>query len=83
MKNSVLMLASFEMTTDHLYNSAIQCKKDELKGVTESIVMGTQAPIGTSLFKLEYDHTVTKDSKVSKDSKAKSKKSLKESGVIQ
>ena len=23
MKNSVLMLASFEMTTDHLYNSAI------------------------------------------------------------
>ena len=40
MKKSVLMLASFEMTTDHLYNSAIQCKKDDIQGVTECIVMG-------------------------------------------
>ena len=40
MKQSVLMLASFEMTTDHLYNSAIQCKKDDIRGVTECIVMG-------------------------------------------
>jgi len=30
MKKSVLMLASFEMTTDHLYNSAIQCKQDKI-----------------------------------------------------
>ena len=55
MKSSTLMLASFEMTTDHLYNSAIQCKKDDILGVSECIVMGNQAPIGTGLFKLAYD----------------------------
>ena len=52
------MLASFEMTTDHLYNSAIQCKKDDIQGVTECIVMGTQVPIGTGMFKLCHDETV-------------------------
>lgn len=57
-KNSVLMKASFEMTTEHLYNSAIQCKSDPIKGVTENIVMGTQAPIGTGIFKICYDETV-------------------------
>lgn len=40
MKESTLMLASFEMTTDHLYNSAIQCRKDRVSGVSEGIVMG-------------------------------------------
>ena len=40
MKSSTLMLASFEMTTDHLFNSAIQCKRDEVRGVSECIVMG-------------------------------------------
>lgn len=63
MKKSVLMLASFEMTTEHLYNSAIQCKSDEVKGVTESIVMGTQVPIGTGMFKLCYDDSLQGDKK--------------------
>jgi DNA-directed RNA polymerase III subunit RPC1 len=40
MKSSTLMLASFEMTTDHLYNSAVQCKSDDILGVSECIVMG-------------------------------------------
>lgn len=62
-KNSVLMKASFEMTTEHLYNSAIQCKSDPIKGVTENIVMGTQAPIGTGIFKLCFDDSQTKSSK--------------------
>lgn len=64
MKQSVLMLASFEMTTDHLYNSAIQCKKDNIQGVTECIVMGTQVPIGTGMFKVCFDDTVKPDSSV-------------------
>ena len=54
MKSSTLMLASFEMTTDHLYNSAVQCKKDDVLGVSECIVLGNRAPIGTGLFKLAY-----------------------------
>jgi len=56
MKNSTLMLASFEMTTDHLYESAVHCRKDEIKGVSECIIMGNMIPLGTGLFKLMYDH---------------------------
>jgi len=55
MKSSTLMLASFEMTTDHLYNSAVQCKRDDIQGVSECIVMGNMVPIGTGLFKVCYD----------------------------
>lgn len=74
MKQSVLMLASFEMTTDHLYNSAIQCKKDNIQGVTECIVMGTQVPIGTGMFKVCYDDTVKPDSSTSQSAAAAGKK---------
>lgn len=61
MKNSTLMLASFEMTTDHLYDSAVHCKKDEISGVSECIIMGNMIPIGTGLFKVVYDETMQKD----------------------
>jgi DNA-directed RNA polymerase III subunit RPC1 len=55
MKNSTLMLASFEMTTDHLYESAMHCRKDDIKGVSECIIMGNMIPLGTGLFKVIYD----------------------------
>jgi DNA-directed RNA polymerase III subunit RPC1 len=55
MKNSTLMLASFEMTTDHLYEAAVHCKKDQISGVSECIIMGNLIPLGTGLFKLGYD----------------------------
>jgi len=58
MKESTLMLASFEMTTDHLYNSAIQCRKDRVSGVSEGIVMGNQVQIGTGMFKLHYNDDI-------------------------
>lgn len=58
MKNSTLMLASFEMTTDHLYESAIHCRKDDIKGVSECIIMGNMIPLGTGLFKVMYDETM-------------------------
>lgn len=57
MKNSTLMLASFEMTTDHLYESAVHCKRDDITGVSECIIMGNLIPIGTGLFKVVYDET--------------------------
>lgn len=56
MKNSTLMLASFEMTTDHLYNAAAHCRKDDISGVSECIIMGNMIPLGTGLFKLIYDN---------------------------
>lgn len=52
MKDSVLMLASFERTVDFLFNAAVYSKKDSIDGVSECIIMGTPMPIGTGLFKL-------------------------------
>ena len=60
MKNSTLMLASFEMTTDHLYEAAVHCRKDDIKGVSECIIMGNMIPLGTGMFKVIYDETLNK-----------------------
>lgn len=50
MKDSVLMLASFEKTTDHLFDAALFAKKDAIQGVSESIIMGQPAEqLGTSM----------------------------------
>jgi len=54
MKESVLMLASFEKTADHLFTAAIRGVKDEIIGVSDSIIMGTPIPVGTGLFTLLY-----------------------------
>ena len=50
MKSSSLMLASFEMTTDHLYNAAFMSKKDAIKGVSECIIAGNLVNLGTGAF---------------------------------
>lgn len=52
MKESVFMLASFEKTTDHLFEAAIHGTKDSMDGVSECIIMGMPMNIGTGLFKL-------------------------------
>jgi hypothetical protein len=52
MKDSVLMLASFEKTTDHLFDAAIHGRTDMIEGVSECIIMGIPMPIGTGLFRL-------------------------------
>jgi len=52
MKESVLMLASFEKTSDHLFDAAYYGQKDAIAGVSESIIMGNPIPLGTGLFKL-------------------------------
>ncbi|KAI6105340.1 hypothetical protein F5141DRAFT_1216137 [Pisolithus sp. B1] len=50
MKDSVMMLASFEKTTDHLFDAAVSGKTDSIAGVSESIVMSNPAPnCGTSM----------------------------------
>ncbi|CAK0785283.1 hypothetical protein CVIRNUC_008489 [Coccomyxa viridis] len=55
MKDSVLMLASFEKTTDHLFDAALHGRVDEITGVSECIIMGMPMPTGTGLFKLRQD----------------------------
>ena len=50
MKDSVLMLASFEKTTDHLFDASAYGKTDQILGVSESIIMGNPAAnCGTSM----------------------------------
>lgn len=46
------MLASFEKTTDHLFEASFYGKKDSIDGVSECIIMGIPMPIGTGHFKL-------------------------------
>jgi DNA-directed RNA polymerase III subunit RPC1 len=52
MKQSVLMLASFEKTVDHLFNAAVHNIRDKISGVSECIILGIPMPVGTNLFKL-------------------------------
>ncbi|KAJ2310600.1 DNA-directed RNA polymerase III subunit C1 (rpo31) [Coemansia sp. RSA 2705] len=56
MNDSVMMLASFEKTTDHLFDAAVFGKRDMVHGVSERIIMGQQMPIGTGVFKLLMDY---------------------------
>lgn len=52
MKDSVLMLASFEKTTDHLFEAAVRGREDPVVGVAECIIMGIPIPLGTNLVKV-------------------------------
>lgn len=49
LKDSVLMLASFEKTTDHLFEAAFHSKRDSVAGISEAIIMGMpSATIGST-----------------------------------
>ncbi|TID26245.1 hypothetical protein CANINC_002777 [Pichia inconspicua] len=52
MRDSVLQLASFEKTTDHLFDAAFYMKTDDVEGVSERIILGQTMGIGTGAFKL-------------------------------
>ena len=47
MRDSVLQLASFEKTPDHLFQAAVEGKRDGIEGVSECIIMGRSMGIGT------------------------------------
>ncbi|AMD22835.1 HHR066Cp [Eremothecium sinecaudum] len=52
MRDSVMQLASFEKTTDHLFDAAFYMKKDAVDGVSECIILGQTMSIGTGSFKV-------------------------------
>lgn len=52
MRDSVLQLASFEKTTDHLFDAAFFMKNDKIEGVSECIILGQTMGIGTGAFKM-------------------------------
>lgn len=66
MKESVLMLASFEKTTDHLFDAAFYGQEDEIYGVSECIIMGKPMSLGTGIFKILHKH-VKKSKPVSRN----------------
>jgi len=52
MRDSVLQLASFEKTPDHLFAAAVGMKKDKIEGVSECIIMGQSMSVGTGAMKV-------------------------------
>ncbi|KAF1982670.1 DNA-directed RNA polymeras-like protein iii largest subunit [Aulographum hederae CBS 113979] len=54
-RDSVLQLASFEKTPDHLFEAAWKNTKDTIAGVSESIIMGQTMKVGTGAFQTIRD----------------------------
>ncbi|CAM1500867.1 Fc.00g100290.m01.CDS01 [Cosmosporella sp. VM-42] len=52
MRDSVLQLASFEKTPDHLFEAAAGMKLDRIEGVSECIIMGQTMSVGTGAFQV-------------------------------
>jgi DNA-directed RNA polymerase subunit A" len=51
-KASVLSRAAFEVTVDNLLEAAIHGETDELKGVTENVIVGQPIKLGTGAVEL-------------------------------
>ncbi|ASJ06725.1 DNA-directed RNA polymerase subunit A'' [Thermococcus pacificus] len=51
-KASVLSRASFEITTQHLFEAAERGDVDPLNGVVENVLIGQPVPVGTGMVKL-------------------------------
>ena len=47
MRDSVLQLASFEKTADHVFEAGVVGKEDEVKGVSECVIVGKTMGVGT------------------------------------
>jgi DNA-directed RNA polymerase III subunit RPC1 len=76
MKNSTLGLASFEKTTDILYDAALFGAQEDTKGVSDAIILGDAMRIGTGSFKIMYDQSkhITKKSRRTSELHSKVKK---------
>eukprot|EP00924_Labyrinthula_sp_SR-Ha-C_P010888 maker-scaffold_47-snap-gene-1.2-mRNA-1 protein AED:0.00 eAED:0.00 QI:0/0/0/1/1/1/3/0/1392 len=49
LKESILHLASFEKTAEHLFDASTHGNKDEIRGVSECIIVGSHMPVGTGM----------------------------------
>ncbi|KAL5833044.1 hypothetical protein ACOSQ3_016718 [Xanthoceras sorbifolium] len=58
MDKSILMLASFEKTADHLFNASANGREDKIEGVTECIIMGIPMQLGTGILKVRQRDVV-------------------------
>ena len=55
MKDSTIMLASFEKTTDFLFDAATMGKHDRMRGASQKIIMGQPITLGTGMFDLRQE----------------------------
>jgi len=60
-KASVLARAAFEVTVNHLLESGIRGDVDELKGVTENVIVGQPIQLGTGNVKLIAGKKISKE----------------------
>jgi len=63
-KASVLARAAFEITIPNIVDAAIRGKSDNLKGVTENVIVGQSVPIGTGLVDIYMSAILPKSSEV-------------------
>ena len=54
-RDSVLKLASFERTQEHLFQAALHDRVDKYMGVSESIILGRPPRVGTNMCSILYD----------------------------
>lgn len=52
MKESVMTLASFEKTADHLFDAALHGRHDKIIGVSDRVILGIPIALGTGLFSI-------------------------------
>jgi DNA-directed RNA polymerase II subunit RPB1 len=57
-ENSALVRCSFEETVEILTESALYSQKDNIRGVSENIMLGQLAPCGTGIVDVLYDDSV-------------------------
>ncbi|EHY58706.1 DNA-directed RNA polymerase III subunit C1 (rpo31) [Exophiala dermatitidis] len=64
MRDSVLQLASFEKTADHVFDAGIAGKVDKIEGVSESVIVGKTMGVGTGMVEVvRYLNVDNKDKK--------------------
>ena len=51
-KESVLARAAFEVTVKHLIEAAVKGEEDNLRGITENVIVGQLIPVGTGAIDL-------------------------------
>ncbi len=59
-KPSVLARAAFEVTVKHLFDASARGEVDHIQGVTENVIIGQLAPVGTAKVQLKMDPTKIK-----------------------
>ncbi len=59
-KPSVLARAAFEVTVKHLFDASARGEVDLIRGVTENVIIGQLAPVGTAKVQLKMDPTKIK-----------------------